>query len=236
MSSNIDLEGFTTKSAQWEKAHFPPWTSQGNEDGTFNDGYDVNFDDDPPLQLERLIGYGNNGTVSSMLCKENGQMVAVKRIRIDTARDSTIALQNEVRSLRQLSHYHVLGIVGTYMFDDYFRLMTLPVAQCSLDSYLDHAMDEKPHRLIQQCGQREEVLPFLFGCLANGLRYIHRENMKHLDIKPDNLILIGRRILFADFGIARRFATRSTSDAPVSRTHRVRSISQTCTQVYSFAD
>ncbi len=217
-----NLKGFTTKAAQWKKPSFPSWTSHIDQGGVPDDGYDIIFDEDPPLELVKLIGEGTNGTVSAMLCKQNRQLVAVKRIRIDTAKDSMVALQNEVKSLRQLSHYHVLGIVGTYMFEDYFHLMTLPVAQCSLDSYLRHAIDDSPHKLVQQCGPPDELLPVLFGCLANGLRYIHQANMKHMDIKPDNIILIGRRPLFADFGIARRFANRSTSDAPVSRTHRVK--------------
>ncbi len=222
MDPSKEFGGFTTKAAQWEKPNLQPWTSHGSKEGIFNDGYDIHFDEDPPLSLERYIGEGNYGSVSAMLCKETGQLVAVKRIRIDTARDSMVDLRNEVGSLRELSHYHVLRIVGTYMFDDYFHLMTLPVAHCSLYSYLTHATDEQPYKLIQQCGPPDELLPILFGCLANGLRYIHQARIKHMDIKPDNIILIGRRVLFADFGIARRFATRSTSDAPVSRTHRVK--------------
>ena len=221
-----DPEGFITKSAQWKRPHFPPWTSHINEDGSCGDGFNVYFDDDPPLQFDRFIGEGNNGTVNAMKCEKNEELVAVKRIRIDMVRDSMVALQNEVRSLQQLSHYHVLDIVGTYIHGDYFFLMTLPVAQCSLYSYLRHATKYPPHKLIDQCGRPDEILPTLFGCLANGLRYIHREKMRHMDIKPDNIILINGRCLFADFGIARKFATRSTSDTPVSRTHKVRPVSK----------
>ena len=216
-----DFVGFTTKAALWKSPGFPSWTSHRNQHGIFDNGYDVHFDENPPLKLEYNIGMGSNGMVSAMRCEKNGQLVAVKQIPIDKAKGSMDDLRNEVGSLRQLSHYHVLRIVGTYIFDDHFHLMTLPVAQCSLHSYLNHATDNPSHRLIQQCGPPDELLPTLFGCLANGLRYIHQDKIKHMDINPNNIILMDRRVLFADFGIARRFAARSTSDTPVSRTRRV---------------
>ena len=219
MPPSWSSDGFTTKAAQWEKPEFPSWTSQLDQDGIPNDGYDVNFVEKPPLELIDVIGNGSNGVVCSMRCTENDQMVAVKRIPIDPARED--ALRSEVRNLRQLSHYHVLRICGTYNFKYHFHLMTLPVANCSLHDYLTYANGEQSYDPIQECGPPDKLLPTLFGCLANGLRYIHQERIKHMDINPSNIILFGQQVLFADFGIARRFTTRSTTDAPISRTRKV---------------
>jgi serine/threonine protein kinase len=41
------------------------------------------------------------------------------------------------------------------------------------------------------------------GCLATALEYLHREGIRHEDIKTSNILVNGCNVLFTDFGISR---------------------------------
>jgi serine/threonine protein kinase len=45
-----------------------------------------------------------------------------------------------------------------------------------------------------------------FGCLTAALAYLHNQNIRHKDIKPQNILICKGNVLFADFGLSRDFA------------------------------
>jgi len=51
------------------------------------------------------------------------------------------------------------------------------------------------------------ILRRCFGCLSQGLAYLHASDIRHKDIKPDNLLVDGSgSVLLADFGILTKFS------------------------------
>lgn len=72
-----------------------------------------------------------------------------------------------------------------------------------------------------------KALRTFFACLAHALAFIHSKNIKHMDIKPQNLLVRPQasfpnryKIYIADFGIARSYKTaqEAYTDSPISYT------------------
>ncbi|KAF2109886.1 kinase-like domain-containing protein [Lophiotrema nucula] len=57
-----------------------------------------------------------------------------------------------------------------------------------------------------------------FGCLVIALEYLHKHNVRHKDIKPENILVSNRKVLLADFGLSLDFtdATGSTTMSMVN--------------------
>ncbi|KAH7393818.1 hypothetical protein DE146DRAFT_107807 [Phaeosphaeria sp. MPI-PUGE-AT-0046c] len=51
-----------------------------------------------------------------------------------------------------------------------------------------------------------------FGCLADGLTYVHSHTMRHKDIKPQDILVHHGRIIFTDFEICSRRKQSSHHD------------------------
>jgi serine/threonine protein kinase len=74
---------------------------------------------------------------------------------------------------------------------------------------------------------KDRILASFFRCLSNAVHFIHMRNVKHMDIKPKNLLVREvpnerrmHRIYIADFGIARSYlsAAEAETDSPTSYT------------------
>jgi serine/threonine protein kinase len=98
----------------------------------------------------------------------------------------------ETSALKRLSHRHIVELVGSYTDPRWVGLIMLPVADCNLDTYLKAAGDE----------ERSNIRGF-YGCLANALLYLHANQIRHKDIKPQNVLIHGTNVLLTDFGISR---------------------------------
>lgn len=83
-----------------------------------------------------------------------------------------------------------------------------PVADCDLKVFLGqpslHAAD---YDCIREA----------FGCLCAAMAYLHRQQCRHKDIKPDNILVKQRSVYITDFGIARdwRMLKKSTTTGEI---------------------
>ncbi|KAF2267942.1 kinase-like protein [Lojkania enalia] len=50
-----------------------------------------------------------------------------------------------------------------------------------------------------------------FGRLANGLAFIHKNSIRHRDIKPQNILVHKGRLIYTDFGIAHDYTDDPTT-------------------------
>lgn len=143
--------------------------------------------------------------------KIRGQWFAFKKCWISVEHDRE-SYQKEIKSLQTLREsvsWHVILLISYYTEPaNEGRLILSPLAECTLGSYISQ---------IPTPGRKLVVMRW-FGCLAGALKNIHQQNIKHKDIKPENILVHGDNIIIADLGISNRFTERSTSlgDSPGS--------------------
>jgi serine/threonine protein kinase len=117
---------------------------------------------------------------------------------------------NEVKIITRLRHVHIVSILATYQqqsASDHissFGIIMHPAAESDLGQFLLEnpvLTDTLEPKLRRWC-----------ICLINTLAYMHEQDVRHKDIKPDNILVQGDRIYFTDFGLARDFFGEDTTE------------------------
>ena len=182
-----------------------------------------------PLVAKGNLGFGASGIVDRVRCR-----------RIDLARKTIRCIRKptreeavkEVRHLQQLQHRHIVRLVGTYMLKKNLSILMYPATQYSLDGFLDVAYDDLISSQVSSDSRYWWCMRLLqlIACLVNAVAFIHSRNTKHMDIKPNNILVnysaygIAVQVYITDFGIARSYQTaeESFTDSPIS-----------CTRIYT---
>ncbi|KAF3000706.1 hypothetical protein E8E13_002667 [Curvularia kusanoi] len=168
-----------------------------------------------PLVEGKVLGHSMSAVVQSVQCRRI--QLARKTIRCNRRFTKQMAVM-EVAHLRRVQHRHIIRLVGTYTFKRDLAILLYPVATWNLDEFLEEYIHNPPK------ARNKLTIWRFFGCLAGAMACIHAQNVKHMDIKPGN-ILVRRsedayRVYIADFGIARAYksAEASNTDSPTSFT------------------
>ena len=221
-ASFVVMESYlTTRAHEWTAKlpkNPPLWINRG--DGFF---LDFEEDDKPPLTyVGHLATPGNGVVVDSCECTNLEHPVAVKSMKTFSRLETIEKMNNEVKILRVMNHYHSIRAIGSYTHNDSLGIITQPVAACDLQEYLFEE-STRTRKMVAKHGARPEYLPRQMGCLAYGLKYIHEQKIqsssdyssddgriRHRDIKPSNILLDGKRVLFADYGLSKFYTDTKT--------------------------
>mmetsp|Transcript_31846 Transcript_31846/g.51412 ORF Transcript_31846/g.51412 Transcript_31846/m.51412 type:complete len:476 (+) Transcript_31846:205-1632(+) len=172
--------------------------SQGSEDRWGSRSVDI---------FERLeqIGEGTYGQVYRCRNKLTGEIVALKKVRMDNEKEGfPITAIREIKILRQLDNSNVVKlkeIVTSSPATDYNKSKG---SIYMVFEYMDHDLTG----LMDTPGMK--FTPSQIKCymmqLLTGLHYCHTNGVLHRDIKGSNLLINNKGILkLADFGLARSY-------------------------------
>jgi len=127
-----------------------------------------------------------------------GEMVALKRIRLDSEADGVPSTAiREISLLKELDHLNIVKLLDIIHTDKKLFLVFEFLNQ-DLKKYME-LCDDKTGLPI------DLVRSYLFQMLQ-GIAYCHTHRILHRDLKPQNLLLSSTGLLkLADFGLARAF-------------------------------
>ena len=108
----------------------------------------------------------------------------------------------DISILKKLSHQHIVKFVGSYTDDNYMGFIMSLIADCDLETFFG---------LAHESTDSMSMLRSFFGCLATALAYLHDSDIRHKDIKPQNILVKRDNVLFTDFGLARDSTGKSRS-------------------------
>ncbi|MGJ3508294.1 Stk1 family PASTA domain-containing Ser/Thr kinase [Enemella sp. A6] len=155
------------------------------------------------------LGRGGMAEVRRALDTRLGRQVAVKRLRVDLAGDSTFQarFRREAQSAAGLNHPNIVSVYDTGEEPDPSTGVSVPYIVMEL---------VEGHTLRDILRQGRKILPERALELAQGvldaLDYSHRAGIVHRDIKPANVMLTpSGQVKVMDFGIARAVADTSAT-------------------------
>ncbi|KAF5868786.1 putative dual specificity mitogen-activated protein kinase kinase 1 protein [Botrytis fragariae] len=165
-----------------------------------------------PLTTIKQLGHGSLGIVDAVRFndRDHSGLIARKIIRLPNfSRKRLLPLiRQEVAVLRGLSHHHIVKVISTYetiKAPRQFGILISPAGDEDLGHFLERVSDSD---------FPEEDMKLLSGwqfCLASAVSYIHSQNIRHKDIKPNNIICKGDQVYLTDFGSAHQFSAGVTS-------------------------
>uniref|UniRef100_A0A8C4WTZ9 cyclin-dependent kinase n=1 Tax=Eptatretus burgeri TaxID=7764 RepID=A0A8C4WTZ9_EPTBU len=149
------------------------------------------------FQKVEKIGEGTYGVVYKARNKLTGELVALKKIRLDTETEGVPSTAiREISLLRELNHPNIV------------RLLDVVHTEKKLYLVFEY-LDEDLKRFMDGSSPVGISLPlvksYMFQ-LLQGISYCHSHRILHRDLKPQNLLINAEgSIKLADFGLARAF-------------------------------
>lgn len=164
-----------------------------------------------PYDPDGVLGGGASAVVERVKDRNTGKAFAKKVIRfraIQERKAKEERFNSEVKSMGILKgHRHIISLFITYTAKREFGMIMEPVAKNDLSAFLADYSE-----IADKAASPDTVfLEQAFGCLASALAYIHEKGIRHKDIKPQNILVGLRGVIFSDFGTSKAFAVQNES-------------------------
>lgn len=161
-------------------------------------------------RIEGLLGRGGMGEVYEATSMDDGQLVALKVLRLGLAEsDYARFSENEQRALRRLNDPRIARFVEAFVAPD--------VGACLVLEYVDG------EPLQNYCCSRRfnvEARLKLFIDVCHAVASAHQQLVVHRDLKPSNVLVTPEgHVKLLDFGVAKLLDDDSTPVQPLTQTH-----------------
>lgn len=154
-------------------------------------------------RLVARIGAGGMGEVWKAEDVNLRRTVAIKILPAENARDheSNERFKREARTAAQLLHPNIATIFAIDQVEDRAFIV------------MEYVEGEPLSRLIRAARLSPADVVAIGRSVAEALAEAHEKGIVHRDIKPDNIVVSGRRVKVLDFGIAKRYGQERGGEA-----------------------
>lgn len=150
------------------------------------------------FQKIEKIGEGTYGVVYKGRNKVTGQIVAMKKIRLESEDEGIPSTAiREISLLKELKHPNIVCLEDVLMEENRLYLI-FEFLSMDLKKYMDSLPMDKMM-------DPELVRSYLYQ-ITNAILFCHRRRVLHRDLKPQNLLINNNGVIkVADFGLGRSF-------------------------------
>ncbi|XP_041969093.1 myosin light chain kinase, smooth muscle-like [Aricia agestis] len=154
-----------------------------------------NTDANDFFEMLSEIGRGKFGTVYLCREKSTGLELAAKLVSVNR-RDERRNVEREVEVMRRLRHPRLIQLYDAY---EWGKCMCVVLELITGGELFERVIDE-------DFVLTERACTVFMRQICEGIDFVHRQNILHLDMKPENILCLtktGNRIKIIDFGLAR---------------------------------
>lgn len=157
-----------------------------------------------------IIGDGTYGSVWKGISKENGETIAVKKLKNKVKSWEECLEMKEIKALKKLkNHENIIKLKEVIRENTGDIFMVFEYAEMNLYNLIEKSRtinnkipEDKVRDIIQQ--------------IANGLSYAHSNGYFHRDLKPENILLVNGIVKIADFGLATELPNYYNNNLPLT--------------------
>lgn len=160
----------------------------------------------PYYHVDRLLSSGGTAAVYRGIDLRSGYVVAIKALFSTRAKDNYILehFRSEANNYIYLSHPNLVKLVDFVENNGRYYLIMEFIDGTPMDLYLNTVTGP----------MSEEVLVPMFMQVLSTVAYLHHQKILHLDIKPNNIMILNdRSIKVIDLGISAKITDRNIKKA-----------------------
>ncbi len=154
------------------------------------------------FELLDFLGRGKFGEVKRCREKTSGRLLAAKFVSIAKEQEKKDVI-NEIEIMKALQHPRLIQLYDAY---ENSKQMCLILELINGGELFERVIDDT-------FVLTERLCELYIMQICEGLNFMHKSNILHLDMKPENILCLskdGHRIKIIDFGLARRYNPNET--------------------------
>lgn len=163
------------------------------------DSLDSNYKNHKEHEVDKYtiiskIGHGSQGEV--FCAKHNDNYYAIKKIK-NLTREKMKSVKKEIEIMKKIKHDNIIKL-HEVLYDEENKIIYL-VMDYLKDGVLFSINDK------YQCDKFDKKIIYNYiKQIVSGLIYLHKNEIIHNDIKPENILKLGNKIYIIDFGVSEK--------------------------------